>query len=90
VGRGRPVAAGCAVAIAALDPIDTGLVTLVDIEGAPFSRAVLEFDLPPARRANASPGLGSRSAARSTSTSKADTFGGACTGLPARGYATNR
>jgi hypothetical protein len=27
-------------------PIDVGLVTLVDIEGAPFSRAVLELDLP--------------------------------------------
>jgi hypothetical protein len=31
---------------AALDPIDVGLVTLLDIEGAPFSRAVLELDLP--------------------------------------------
>ena len=29
-------------ALAELDPIDAGLVTLVDIEGAPFSRAVLE------------------------------------------------
>jgi DNA-directed RNA polymerase specialized sigma24 family protein len=33
-------------ALAELDPIDVGLVTLVDIEGAPFSRAVLELDLP--------------------------------------------
>jgi DNA-directed RNA polymerase specialized sigma24 family protein len=33
-------------ALAELDPIDAGLVTLVDIEGAPFSRAVLELDLP--------------------------------------------
>jgi DNA-directed RNA polymerase specialized sigma24 family protein len=31
---------------AELDPIDVGLVTLVDINGAPFSRAVLELDLP--------------------------------------------
>ena len=28
-------------ALAELDPIDVGLVTLVDIEGAPFSRAVV-------------------------------------------------
>jgi DNA-directed RNA polymerase specialized sigma24 family protein len=34
-------------ALAELDPIDAGLVTLVDIEGAPFSRAVLELGLPP-------------------------------------------
>jgi DNA-directed RNA polymerase specialized sigma24 family protein len=33
-------------ALAELDPIDVGLVTLVDIEGAPFSRAVRELDLP--------------------------------------------
>ena len=33
-------------ALAELDPIDAGLVTLVDIEGAPFSQAVLELDLP--------------------------------------------
>jgi DNA-directed RNA polymerase specialized sigma24 family protein len=33
-------------ALAELDPIDAGLVTLVDIEGTPFSRAVLELDLP--------------------------------------------
>jgi DNA-directed RNA polymerase specialized sigma24 family protein len=33
-------------ALAELDPIDAGLVTLVDIEGAPFSRAVLDLDLP--------------------------------------------
>jgi DNA-directed RNA polymerase specialized sigma24 family protein len=33
-------------ALAKLDPIDAGLVTLVDIEGTPFSRAVLELDLP--------------------------------------------
>ncbi len=33
-------------ALAELDPIDAGLVTLVDIEGAPFSRAALELDLP--------------------------------------------
>jgi DNA-directed RNA polymerase specialized sigma24 family protein len=33
-------------ALAELDPIDVGLVTLLDIEGAPFSRAVLELDLP--------------------------------------------
>lgn len=33
-------------ALAELDPIDAGLVTLVDIEGAPFSQAVLEVDLP--------------------------------------------
>ena len=32
-------------ALAELDPIDAGLVTLVDIEGAPFSRAVLDLDL---------------------------------------------
>jgi DNA-directed RNA polymerase specialized sigma24 family protein len=34
-------------ALAELDPLDAGLVTLVDIEGAPFSRAVVELDLPP-------------------------------------------
>jgi RNA polymerase sigma-70 factor (ECF subfamily) len=34
-------------ALAELDPIDAGLVTLIDIEGTPFSRAVLELDLPP-------------------------------------------
>ena len=33
-------------ALAELDPIDSGLVTLVDIEGAPFSQAILELDLP--------------------------------------------
>jgi DNA-directed RNA polymerase specialized sigma24 family protein len=33
-------------ALAELDPIDVGLVILVDIERAPFSRAVLELDLP--------------------------------------------
>ena len=33
-------------ALAELDPIDAGLVTLVDIEGTPFSRAVIELDLP--------------------------------------------
>jgi DNA-directed RNA polymerase specialized sigma24 family protein len=33
-------------ALAELDPIDAALVTLVDIEGTPFSRAVLELDLP--------------------------------------------
>jgi len=33
-------------ALAELDPIDAGLVTLVDVEGAPFSRAVLDLDLP--------------------------------------------
>jgi DNA-directed RNA polymerase specialized sigma24 family protein len=33
-------------ALAELDPIDVGLVTLVDIEGAPFSQAVIELDLP--------------------------------------------
>jgi DNA-directed RNA polymerase specialized sigma24 family protein len=33
-------------ALAELDPIDVGLVTLVDIEGAPFSQAALELDLP--------------------------------------------
>jgi DNA-directed RNA polymerase specialized sigma24 family protein len=33
-------------ALADLDPIDAGLVTLVDVEGAPLNRAVLELDLP--------------------------------------------
>jgi DNA-directed RNA polymerase specialized sigma24 family protein len=33
-------------ALAELEPIDVGLVILVDIEGVPFSRAVLELDLP--------------------------------------------
>jgi len=33
-------------ALAELDPLDVGLVTLVDIEGAPFGQAVLELDLP--------------------------------------------
>ncbi len=33
-------------ALAGLDPIDAGLVTLIDVEGTPFSRAVLELDLP--------------------------------------------
>ena len=33
-------------ALAKLDPIDAGLVSLVDIEGAPFSRAIVELDLP--------------------------------------------
>ena len=33
-------------ALAELDPIDAGLVTLVDIDGAPFSQAALELDLP--------------------------------------------
>ena len=32
-------------ALAELDPIDAGLVTLVDIEGAPFGQAVLELGL---------------------------------------------
>jgi DNA-directed RNA polymerase specialized sigma24 family protein len=32
-------------ALADLDPIDAGLVSLVDIEGAPFSRSALELDL---------------------------------------------
>lgn len=32
-------------ALADLDPIDARLVTLVDIEGAPLSRAALELDL---------------------------------------------
>jgi DNA-directed RNA polymerase specialized sigma24 family protein len=32
-------------ALADLDPIDAGLVTLVDIEGAPLNRAALELDL---------------------------------------------
>ena len=32
-------------ALAELDPIEVGLVTLVDIDGAPFGRAVLELDL---------------------------------------------
>jgi DNA-directed RNA polymerase specialized sigma24 family protein len=33
-------------ALAQLDSIDAGLVTHVDIQGAPFSRTVLELDLP--------------------------------------------
>jgi DNA-directed RNA polymerase specialized sigma24 family protein len=33
-------------ALAELDPIEVGLVTLVDIDGTPFGRAVLELDLP--------------------------------------------
>jgi DNA-directed RNA polymerase specialized sigma24 family protein len=33
-------------ALAQLDPIDAGLVTLVDIDGTPFSRAIGELDLP--------------------------------------------
>ena len=33
-------------ALAELDPLDAGLVTLIDIDGAPFSQAVLELDLP--------------------------------------------
>jgi hypothetical protein len=32
-------------ALADLDPVDAGLVTLVDIEGAPLNRAALELDL---------------------------------------------
>ena len=31
-------------ALAELDPLDAGLVTLIDIDGAPFSQAVLELD----------------------------------------------
>jgi DNA-directed RNA polymerase specialized sigma24 family protein len=33
-------------ALTEIDPVDARLVTLVDIEGAPFSRAVLELGLP--------------------------------------------
>ena len=33
-------------ALARLDPIDAGLITLVDIEGAPFEQVLLELDLP--------------------------------------------
>ena len=33
-------------ALGQLDPIDVGLITLVDVEGAQFSRAVKELDLP--------------------------------------------
>lgn len=33
-------------ALAELDPLDAGLITLIDIDGAPFSQAVLELDLP--------------------------------------------
>jgi DNA-directed RNA polymerase specialized sigma24 family protein len=36
-------------ALADLDPIDAGLVTLVDIEGAPLNRAALELDLSSAK-----------------------------------------
>ena len=61
-------------ALAKLDLIDAGLVTLVDIEGAPFSRAVVELDLPSGEAASASPALGSRSAPRSTGISGADAF----------------
>jgi DNA-directed RNA polymerase specialized sigma24 family protein len=32
-------------ALADLDPIDAGLVILIDIEGSPLSRAALELDL---------------------------------------------
>lgn len=35
-------------ALAELDPLDAGLVTLVDIDGAPFSQAIVELDLPSA------------------------------------------
>jgi DNA-directed RNA polymerase specialized sigma24 family protein len=33
-------------ALAELDPIDAGLVTLVDIDGAQFGQAVLQLGLP--------------------------------------------
>jgi DNA-directed RNA polymerase specialized sigma24 family protein len=33
-------------ALAELDPLDAGLLTIVDIEGAPFSRAILELGRP--------------------------------------------
>lgn len=33
-------------ALAGLDPVDAALITLIDIEGAPFAQAALELDLP--------------------------------------------
>lgn len=33
-------------ALTELDPLDAGLITLIDIDGAPFSQAVIELDLP--------------------------------------------
>ncbi|HEX6328806.1 MAG TPA: zf-HC2 domain-containing protein [Jiangellaceae bacterium] len=48
LGSRPEVAYGAVVdaALAELDPLDAGLITLIDIDGAPFSQAVLELDLP--------------------------------------------
>jgi hypothetical protein len=48
LGSRAEVAYGAVVdaALAELDPLDAGLITLIDIDGAPFSQAVLELDLP--------------------------------------------
>jgi hypothetical protein len=48
LGSRAEVAYGTVVdaALAELDPLDAGLITLIDIDGAPFSQAVLELDLP--------------------------------------------
>jgi anti-sigma factor RsiW len=48
LGSRPEVAYGAVVdaALAELDPLDAGLVSLIDIDGAPFSQAVLELDLP--------------------------------------------
>ncbi len=64
-------------ALAELDPIDVGLVILVDIEGAPFSRVSSSSTCPPARCASGSPEPGSRSAPRSSGTFVADALAAA-------------
>jgi hypothetical protein len=48
LGSRPEVAYGAVVdaALAELDPLDAGLLTLIDIDGAPFSQAILELDLP--------------------------------------------
>ena len=48
LGSRPEVAYGAVVdaALAKLDPLDAGLITLIDIDGALFSQAVLELDLP--------------------------------------------
>jgi hypothetical protein len=57
-------------ALAELDPINVGLVTLVDIEGAPFSEPSSSSTCPPARRARFAPSPVSRSAPRATGASR--------------------
>ena len=57
-------------ALGQLDPIDRSLLTVVDIDGVPFSQAVMVLDR--ARRDARKRRAGARFAVRSTSTSTAE------------------